>query len=639
MERGETMSEHDDHEVIFPTAHSLEALKFTAYNNSAYALSEVIDNSFEAGAEDIHVAIICEKGNDKPNIVAILDNGNGMDYAGMRKAIQYGNGSNVGKPLSEIKGLGRFGVGLISATFNQCESLEIWSWQNGVGGDNVAPAIGLDIPSIIKKGGNALPHPEPKILPEFYRKVFADFPEVDGLLTGTLVVWEKFHNLLWGKADTLSRHVAFECGRIYRNFIASGKLRIVLSIWDADLNKIGDSRYVGIVDPMFLHAWHDRDLIQGTRLDYFRDKPMFSPFEGAHGDDSRGEDGNVKPREYTVYGEDGKALGKYWILASHRSPEVLEHTQDADPGNFPFGRMARRLQGVSILRAGREIMLDPKWLRSDNTIDRWISVSINFQPQLDKIFGVVNNKQGANYLTDLSGMRKQEGKYFREIANNDAVFEAATNIHKFLADMRTNINKEREGIRKKNSTSRNQNPESTRTAELVELKNYAQTRSETKKILSDSEFPDNIQKVEEGYKDSSYEGKPAETVRPLFVKEKDLKVDFVSEPNGGSAFFKVTQAPGVMIVKLNEDHPIYNKLSKILHPEDLSEEERLRQGETAVWLIKKLLFCYARAEGEAFDSHKKGEFESVRVEWGRIALSMMEGEEDGSEEGGGEEDS
>lgn len=631
------MSKEDKKEVIFPAIHALHALKSTAYNNSAYALSEVVDNSFEANAKNIHVAIICGEGEENPSTIAILDDGNGMDNDALRRSIQYGCGSHTGKDVSQIKGLGRFGVGLLSATFNQCQSLEVWSWQNGISSGNVAPKIELDFSSLDdEEESNFLPDTKNDSLPKFYNKVFANFPGIhDNLRNGTLVVWRKFHNLKWKKASTLKAHLAFECGRIYRNFIADGKIKIVLSIWGADF-KLIDNFVVSVVDPMFLQPWDDHELL-GKRcsLGHFKNRPMFIPFSGVPGDDRRDESGNVAPKEYPFEDNSGKYLGSYRILASYRSPEVLEVANalqglDSDPGGMTFGQMARELEGVSVLRAGREIILDTKWLRADQTVDRWISVSIDFDPSLDEYFGVTNNKQSANHLSDLARYRQEND--LADAAQNKVVFEAAKTIHYIMGEMRKKAREERRGARTKAKEGRTpefRDPVSVGIPQLVELKRRVEKRAKDHPIQSDTGgHDDDPRGVIKGYEGTFFDLNPAEETRPVVVKEQGIKVDFVSEPNGGGAFFRVVPTAAVMIIKLNSDHPIYNRMADVMFPSDDEEEpDTALQAEKAILLIKYLLCCYARAECEAMGK-KKDEFEAVRLEWGRVAKVILENEED-----------
>ena len=62
-------------------------------------------------------------------------------------------------------------------------------------------------------------------------------------------------------------------------------------------------------------------------------------------------------------------------------------------GSTPWGKHAARVQGVSIVRAGRELDLSQAWVDSYEPQERWWTVEVEFDPILDEIFGVVNNKQ------------------------------------------------------------------------------------------------------------------------------------------------------------------------------------------------------------------------------------------------------
>ena len=64
---------------IFPSNLALEALKSGPYKNTAYAISELIDNSADAKATEIGVVAFVEREGAQPHTIAVLDNGCGMD--------------------------------------------------------------------------------------------------------------------------------------------------------------------------------------------------------------------------------------------------------------------------------------------------------------------------------------------------------------------------------------------------------------------------------------------------------------------------------------------------------------------------------------------------------------------------------
>ncbi len=90
------------------------------------AMADIIDNSITAGAG--RVEILAETTTDEPWI-AIVDDGAGMTEAELIEAMRPGSKN----PLAEREGhdLGRFGLGLKSASFSQCRQLTVISRRDG----------------------------------------------------------------------------------------------------------------------------------------------------------------------------------------------------------------------------------------------------------------------------------------------------------------------------------------------------------------------------------------------------------------------------------------------------------------------------------------------------------------------------
>ena len=65
-----------------------------------------------------------------------------------------------------------------------------------------------------------------------------------------------------------------------------------------------------------------------------------------------------------------------------------------DAGHAPWGKHADHNMGVSMIRAHREIEIDPSWVSGDDPRERWWTVEVDFPTALDEVFGVTNNKQG-----------------------------------------------------------------------------------------------------------------------------------------------------------------------------------------------------------------------------------------------------
>ena len=89
------------------------------------AIADLIDNSISAGADRID--IVCDVSGEDP-LVAILDNGMGMTECELLAAMRHGT-ENPRRNRSP-KDLGRFGLGLKTASFSQCRSLTVVSTKN-----------------------------------------------------------------------------------------------------------------------------------------------------------------------------------------------------------------------------------------------------------------------------------------------------------------------------------------------------------------------------------------------------------------------------------------------------------------------------------------------------------------------------
>ena len=89
------------------------------------AVADLIDNSVSANATQIDIEFMS---GDAPYF-SILDNGDGMSASELRQAMKYGSGN----PLQNraTNDLGRFGLGLKTASLSQCRKLTVISKKNG----------------------------------------------------------------------------------------------------------------------------------------------------------------------------------------------------------------------------------------------------------------------------------------------------------------------------------------------------------------------------------------------------------------------------------------------------------------------------------------------------------------------------
>ncbi len=109
-----------------PSAASLSASMRDLGYSLETAVADIIDNSISAEATEID--IFCDL-DPKAPVLVIIDNGQGMNSATMLAAMRHGT-SGPRQPRSPHD-LGRFGLGLKTASFSQCKRLTVASAQNG----------------------------------------------------------------------------------------------------------------------------------------------------------------------------------------------------------------------------------------------------------------------------------------------------------------------------------------------------------------------------------------------------------------------------------------------------------------------------------------------------------------------------
>ena len=91
------------------------------------AVADLLDNSISAEATGIR--IFCDLTRQSP-VFAVIDNGRGMSAGELVEAMRYGSSDSVQQRLPGD--LGRFGLGLKTASLSQCRRLTVVSAQNDV---------------------------------------------------------------------------------------------------------------------------------------------------------------------------------------------------------------------------------------------------------------------------------------------------------------------------------------------------------------------------------------------------------------------------------------------------------------------------------------------------------------------------
>lgn len=158
----------------------VEALRGLGYS-TATAIADVIDNSIAASATTIEVTFAWNGGDAS---VAIVDDGIGMNDAELDKAMRLGDRN----PLVEREpgDLGRFGLGLKTASFSQCRRLTVATRKNGT-----LSCLRWDLDVLAEGDGSGW------YLLEGHDPRSIVYEGAAGVLTrGTLVLWESLDRIV-----------------------------------------------------------------------------------------------------------------------------------------------------------------------------------------------------------------------------------------------------------------------------------------------------------------------------------------------------------------------------------------------------------------------------------------------------------
>lgn len=164
-------------EEVPPKASAMvESLRDIGYSLPT-ALSDLIDNSLTAHAQSIE--LLSDIYSETPAI-GILDNGDGMTKPELLEAMRAGSTSPLA--IRAPSDLGRFGLGLKTASFSQCRRLSVLTRQNG----QTTCAV-WDLDTVVKRDQWLVELPED----------FSEIPWSDRIKgNGTLVVWQKLDRLV-----------------------------------------------------------------------------------------------------------------------------------------------------------------------------------------------------------------------------------------------------------------------------------------------------------------------------------------------------------------------------------------------------------------------------------------------------------
>jgi hypothetical protein len=186
--------------------------------DAATAVADLIDNSITAGATTVDLRFP----PGRPTCLAIVDNGRGMNAEDLLVAMRHGSRSpNEPRQAGD---LGRFGLGLKTASMSQCRRLTVASRLHG---STAALQWDLDEVGFDWEIGVLEPH-------DIRQLPFIE--ELEILETGTMVLWEKLDvlaadetgdgSVFGARISTVREHLSL----VFHRFLADGRQPFSISI-------------------------------------------------------------------------------------------------------------------------------------------------------------------------------------------------------------------------------------------------------------------------------------------------------------------------------------------------------------------------------------------------------------------------
>lgn len=198
------------------------------------ALADIVDNSISAQAKCIQ--ILTSPDPEEEQFLAVLDDGQGMSREVLIESMRHASKGPEDDRLAND--LGRFGLGMKTASLSQCRQLVVISKV----GEEVN-AVGWLMDTVIEKGDWALTI--------FDKSEYSELPCVNllnGLKNGTLLIWKDFDTIQskWGSVyDGLLDELALSAEHlslVYHRFLTGDEL-------DAPVNIIINGRKLEPKDP------------------------------------------------------------------------------------------------------------------------------------------------------------------------------------------------------------------------------------------------------------------------------------------------------------------------------------------------------------------------------------------------------
>lgn len=546
---------------IFVIRSMADALRNTGYKNIESAMAEIVDNSIQAEAKNVFIVVkeTVNPNSGRKNVseVVFIDNGTGMTDSELGGCLAYGYSSRTDR-----RGMGRFGVGLPQASMHACPAVDVYSWQNGY--ENCKKVF-LDVEKVREGEQKNIQDPVLESVPREYERyleytISSTKEKVSFKSHGTVVIWKNCDKVVPKTVGTLFDKLLFTLGQKFRYFILEECCSIVLIEHDntSNLKKIMPN------DPLMLMP---NNLVLGNPekpgtidTSHVNKKYCVPVFEPYHKPDTKNFDESTNSIKYPVKYIDVKTgeVKESFVYIKFSIVKDVFYAQDAvvtDPGSTEIGKHVKKLEGISVVRANREIDFG-QFDFYDNVNEpthRWWGCEIRFNPELDEAFGVANNKQHVelHYLDpdDYKGKDNEVKPMWLQLYSI---------IHNTIRAMFDKNKVTRKNSRVKPST----NPPASPTETIINnVEQNNDNDSQSKQAAETKPLEERIEGAKQVLEENGVSNPTDEEIRSYL----NNSVNICHKAMRNAPLFDMSYELGTCSVYINMDHPFYkNYLEKPL---------------------------------------------------------------------------
>lgn len=412
--------------------------------------------------------------------------------------------------------------------------------------------------------------------------------EFDYTEKGTLVLWKNCDNVVPSTVSALFKRLGFSFGKKYRHLICDEKSNIYL-IHDT---KDQYNEKVLPNDPLFLMQ---NNIVLGDpnnpeklqRKNYVNgSEPIFEPYRTEFC-----PDGIVK-QKIKYWDRDTKTPKEGIVTITFSIVKEkfydIEHMPNPTPGNTDMGKYVGQLEGISVVREGREIDFGEFGFYSDKNSPehRWWGCEIAFDRELDQVFKVANNKQHVELI-------KLDGADYDDEEFKPVWLQLENIITSKISDMKKRNKVLRKGI---NSSTNLSKPAEVTVNKAEEGSDVSTESAEIRKTKTEEELK---KAAEEILQERGKEIPEAEETRQLLLQKVVIQEEDVSKYT--TDLFMLSVDTGICICTINTGSLYYDN-----YVTTMDDESKLA--------FQLLLASFVRTIDEAAPE-KRPTYKKLMSEW------------------------